>query len=72
MLELVFAPADKWINRSDADIIDATMKVMLSASHRRRFDPSSIGVMDFAELPSGAWGHGTALALPNWHATGVQ
>ena len=25
MLELVFAPADKWINRSDQDIIDATM-----------------------------------------------
>ena len=26
MLELVFAPADKWIGRSDADIIAATMK----------------------------------------------
>ncbi|CAM6085787.1 unnamed protein product [Calypogeia fissa] len=26
MLELVFAPADEWINRSDEDIIDATMK----------------------------------------------
>lgn len=26
MLELVFAPADEWIGRSDADIIDATMK----------------------------------------------
>lgn len=26
MLELVFAPADAWINRSDADIIDATMQ----------------------------------------------
>jgi 15-cis-phytoene desaturase len=25
MLELVFAPADKWITRSDEDIIDATM-----------------------------------------------
>ena len=25
MLELVFAPAEKWINRSDQDIIDATM-----------------------------------------------
>jgi 15-cis-phytoene desaturase len=25
MLELVFAPADKWITRSDKDIIDATM-----------------------------------------------
>ncbi len=25
MLELVFAPADKWINRSDEDIIAATM-----------------------------------------------
>lgn len=26
MLELVFAPAEKWIGRSDEDIIDATMK----------------------------------------------
>ncbi|CAL5220389.1 g2395 [Coccomyxa viridis] len=26
MLELVFAPAEKWIGRSDQDIIDATMK----------------------------------------------
>lgn len=26
MLELVFAPADAWIKRSDSDIIDATMK----------------------------------------------
>lgn len=26
MLELVFAPADEWIGRSDEDIIDATMK----------------------------------------------
>lgn len=25
MLELVFAPADKWIGRSDQDIVDATM-----------------------------------------------
>jgi 15-cis-phytoene desaturase len=25
MLELVFAPADKWITQSDKDIIDATM-----------------------------------------------
>ncbi len=25
MLELVFAPADKWITKSDKDIIDATM-----------------------------------------------
>jgi len=25
MLELVFAPAEKWINKSDQDIIDATM-----------------------------------------------
>lgn len=27
MLELVFAPADKWIDRSDSDIIAATMLV---------------------------------------------
>lgn len=27
MLELVFAPAEKWIGRSDEDIIEATMKV---------------------------------------------
>ena len=27
MLELVFAPADEWIGRSDDDIIAATMKV---------------------------------------------
>lgn len=27
MLELVFAPADKWIGRSDDDIIAATMQV---------------------------------------------
>lgn len=26
MLELVFAPADKWIGRSDQDIVDATME----------------------------------------------
>ena len=26
MLELVFAPAEEWINRSDSEIIDATMK----------------------------------------------
>jgi 15-cis-phytoene desaturase len=26
MLELVFAPADEWIARSDQEIIDATMK----------------------------------------------
>jgi 15-cis-phytoene desaturase len=26
MLELVFAPAEEWIRRSDADIIDATME----------------------------------------------
>jgi 15-cis-phytoene desaturase len=26
MLELVFAPAEEWIGRSDADIIDATME----------------------------------------------
>ncbi|CAA7028032.1 unnamed protein product [Microthlaspi erraticum] len=26
MLELVFAPAEKWISRSDSDIIDATIK----------------------------------------------
>lgn len=26
MLELVFAPAEEWISRSDADIIDATMQ----------------------------------------------
>lgn len=26
MLELVFAPAEEWISRSDSDIIDATMK----------------------------------------------
>lgn len=26
MLELVFAPADEWISRSDSEIIDATMK----------------------------------------------
>lgn len=26
MLELVFAPAEEWISRSDEDIIDATMK----------------------------------------------
>lgn len=26
MLELVFAPADKWISRSEADIIQATME----------------------------------------------
>ena len=26
MLELVFAPAQEWIGRSDQDIIDATMK----------------------------------------------
>lgn len=25
MLELVFAPAEEWVSRSDADIIDATM-----------------------------------------------
>lgn len=25
MLELVFAPAEEWISRSDSDIIDATM-----------------------------------------------
>lgn len=25
MLELVFAPAEKWISRSDEDIIEATM-----------------------------------------------
>ena len=27
MLELVFAPAEKWISRSDEDIIAATMRV---------------------------------------------
>lgn len=27
MLELVFAPAEKWIGRSDEDIIEATMTV---------------------------------------------
>ena len=27
MLELVFAPAEKWISRSDEDIIAATMHV---------------------------------------------
>ena len=26
MLELVFAPAEEWISRSDEEIIDATMK----------------------------------------------
>jgi 15-cis-phytoene desaturase len=26
MLELVFAPADEWIARSDQEIIDATLK----------------------------------------------
>lgn len=26
MLELVFAPAEEWISRTDSDIIDATMK----------------------------------------------
>ena len=26
MLELVFAPPEEWISRSDAEIIDATMK----------------------------------------------
>ena len=26
MLELVFAPADKWISRSDEDIVAETMK----------------------------------------------
>jgi 15-cis-phytoene desaturase len=26
MLELVFAPAEEWIGRSDAEIIDATME----------------------------------------------
>jgi 15-cis-phytoene desaturase len=26
MLELVFAPAEEWISRSDADIIDVTMQ----------------------------------------------
>ena len=26
MLELVFAPAKDWINRSDQDIVDATME----------------------------------------------
>lgn len=26
MLELVFAPAEEWIGRSDTEIIDATMK----------------------------------------------
>lgn len=26
MLELVFAPAEEWVSRSDEDIIDATMK----------------------------------------------
>ena len=26
MLELVFAPAEEWISRSDGEIIDATMK----------------------------------------------
>ena len=26
MLELVFAPADEWIGRSDTEIIDATME----------------------------------------------
>ena len=26
MLELVFAPAKEWINRSDQDIVDATME----------------------------------------------
>nr|C3VEP9.1 RecName: Full=15-cis-phytoene desaturase, chloroplastic/chromoplastic; AltName: Full=Phytoene dehydrogenase; Short=OgPDS; AltName: Full=Phytoene desaturase; Flags: Precursor [Oncidium hybrid cultivar]ACP27624.1 phytoene desaturase [Oncidium hybrid cultivar] len=26
MLELVFAPADEWISRSDSDIVDATLK----------------------------------------------
>lgn len=26
MLELVFAPAEEWISRSDSEIIDATMK----------------------------------------------
>jgi 15-cis-phytoene desaturase len=26
MLELVFAPADKWISKSDQEIIDATME----------------------------------------------
>lgn len=26
MLELVFAPAEEWISRSDSDIIGATMK----------------------------------------------
>ena len=25
MLELVFAPADKWISKSDQEIVDATM-----------------------------------------------
>lgn len=26
MLELVFAPAEEWVSRSDSEIIDATMK----------------------------------------------
>lgn len=31
MLELVFAPADKWIGRSDEDIVQATMQVHRSS-----------------------------------------
>ena len=33
MLELVFAPADEWIGRSDDDIIQATMVVRPATLH---------------------------------------
>ena len=33
ILELVFAPAKEWINRSDQDIVDATMEELKNYSH---------------------------------------
>jgi hypothetical protein len=59
MLELVFAPAEKWIGRSDDDIIAATMTEL-----ERLFPTGGGGVCAQAWLRAVFCGHGQVLMVP--------
>jgi 15-cis-phytoene desaturase len=48
MLKLVFAPADKWISRSDKDITDATMGELAKLFHNEiAADPTKAKILKY-------------------------
>ena len=58
MLELVFAPAEEWIGRSDAEIIDATMEELAKLfPDEIAADQSKAKILKYHVVKTPRWGY---------------